>query len=425
MIEASIRAVADLIPVFVVASVLIALPVALLARAKNWPVVTTTLWSVSLLGVLAVTLLPGGIGDAGKETVCYIGPSLRGVLSTTPGRLNVLLFVPVCFFGVCAFRRPIAVLAGGVLLTGSVEMLQALLPLGRSCSYSDLAANTIGTVAGVLCGIVWLALRRHRPLFTRRDAGTSMRLFGIGGAAIAAMFWLAITPVYGGPEAVGATSEQEKWAKSVATQVYGGQAKIVQVQQREPVPGFPGKVDVTTDKGNLTLLWPERKIQSAFSVNNQDDGGSLTPDQSKESAVRFAQKWYPDEIKGSKITFDPLAKGKAPYVLSYRRYVNDIMMPMRLDITVTSSGRIMGVTARLVEDPKLPKPELDKAAAEKRAEELTDLKAGSPVFLIAQEVSGEWRPVWIVNMIRDGESGPQGAAIYLDAVSGQMVQRQD
>ncbi|MEU0456994.1 VanZ family protein [Streptomyces sp. NPDC006129] len=425
MIEASIRAVADLIPIFVVASVLIGLPVALVARAKKRPVVTTTLWSVSLLGVLAVTLLPGGMGDAGKDTVCYIGPSLRGVLSTTPGQLNVLLFLPVCFFGVCAFRRPIAVLAGGLLLTGSVETLQALLPLGRSCSYSDMTANALGAVAGVVCGIAWLKLRRHQQLFTRRDAGTGMRVFGIGGALIAAVFWFGITPVYGGPEAVGATGDQEKWARSVAAQVYGEQAKIIQVQQREPMPGFPGKVDVTTDKGNLTLLWPERKIQSAFSVDNQDDGGSLTPDQSKAAAERFAEKWYPDEIKGSKITFDPLAKGKAPYVLSYRRYVNDIMMPMRLDITVTSSGRIMGVTARLVKDPRLPKPELDKAAAEKRAEELTDLKAGSPIFLIAQEVSGEWRPVWIVNMIRDGESEPHGAAVYLDAVSGTLVQRQD
>ncbi|MGY3202741.1 VanZ family protein [Streptomyces sp. TE5632] len=422
MIEASIRAVADLIPVFVVASVIVALPVVLLARAKKCPVTATTLFSVSLLGVLAVTLLPGGMGDAGNEIACYIGPSLRGVLSTTPGQLNVLLFVPVCFFGVCSFRRPIAVLTGGVLLTGSVEMLQALLPLGRSCSYSDLSANALGAFAGVLCGLGWSSLRRHRPLFTRRDAWNSARLFGIGGAVISTVFMFGITPVHGGAEAVGATSEQEKWARSVANQVYGEQTKVIQVQQREPIPGFPGKVDVTTDKGNLSLLWPDRKIQSALSVDNQDDGGTLTPDQAKQAAEEFADKWYPEEIKGSRSTFDPLAKGKAPYVLSYRRYTDDIMMPMRLDVTVTSSGRIMGVNARLVEDPKLPEAKLDRAAAEKHAEELTRLKAGSPVFLIAQEVYDEWRPVWVVNMVRDGEKEAQGTAIYLDAVSGKPVQ---
>ncbi|MFE7230209.1 hypothetical protein ACWCRF_06820 [Streptomyces sp. NPDC002405] len=86
-------------------------------------------------------------------------------------------------------------------------------------------------------------------------------------------------------------------------------------------------------------------------------------------------------------------------------------------------GSVGGVC--LVDDPKLPRPELDKAAAEKRAEALTHLKPGSPVSLIAQEVYGEWRPVWIVNMIQEGESKPWGSAVHLDAVSGKMVQPED
>ncbi|GED86002.1 hypothetical protein TNCT6_30870 [Streptomyces sp. 6-11-2] len=67
-----------------------------------------------------------------------------------------------------------------------------------------------------------------------------------------------------------------------------GQGYFWTVQQREPMPGFPGQVDIATDKGNPTALWPERKIQSVFSVENQDDGGSLTPDQSKAAAEKFA-----------------------------------------------------------------------------------------------------------------------------------------
>ncbi|MBQ0829436.1 VanZ family protein [Streptomyces tagetis] len=426
MIEASIGAVADLVPVFLVAAVLIAVPVVLLARAKKWPVVAATLWSLSLLGVLAVTLLPGGMGDAGMGVVCYIGPSLRGVLSTTQGQLNVLLFVPVCFFGVCAFRRPTAVLAGGLLLTAGVEMLQALLSIGRSCSYSDLEANALGVVAGVLCGTAWLALRRHRPLFTWRDVWTGGRFLGVGGVVIGAIFWFGIPPVYGGPEFVAATSEQDAWARSAAAEVYGEQAEVVRVRQQEAIHGFPGKVEIVTDKGNLTALWPQRKMESLFSVDYEDDEGSLSSGQSRSAAEEFAARWYPDETKGSEVTFEPVAKGKAPYVLSYRRHVDGIMMPMRLDITVTSSGRIVGVATRLVADPKLPEPELDQAAAERRAEELTGLKAGSPVFLVAQEVDREWRPVWVVNMSGEGETEPGGVvAVHLDAVSGQMVQRQD
>ncbi|MGW1400675.1 VanZ family protein [Streptomyces sp. NPDC002405] len=425
MIEASIGALANLIPVFVVASILVAVPVYLLARAKRKPAVATTLWSISLVGVLAVTLTPGGAGAAESGIVCYVGPSLAGTLSTTPGKLNVLLFVPVCFFGVCAFRRPFGVLAGGLLLTAGVELLQSLLPLGRSCVYSDLAANALGSGIGVLCAVSWQALKRQKPLFGLRDVRQGGLALGVGGVALAAIFYFGVTPVYGGQESVGATGAQEEWARSVVDQVYGKGTNIVQVQQREAIPGFPGKVDVTTDKGSMTLLWPDRKIQSAFSVNNKDDAGTLTPEESKKSAEEFAKKWYADEVKGSEATFDPLAKGKAPYVLSYRRYRNGVMLPLRLDITVTSSGRIMGVNAQLVDDPEMPEPRLDEAAAKKRAEQLTKLKAGDPAFMIAQEVLGDWRPVWIVNLIREGETEPKGAAIYLDAVSGEPVQRQE
>lgn len=425
MIEASIRAVAGLIPVFAAVAVLIAVPVALLARAKKWPTTAVTLWSVSLAGVLAVTLLPGGMGNSGGDITCYIGPSFRGVLSTTPGQLNVLLFVPVSAFGVSAFRRPVPVLGGGLLLSGGVELLQALLPLGRSCGYSDLAANTLGTVAGVLCGLAWLAIRRRGPVLSWRETRRSISCLGAGGAVVAAALCFGVTPLHAGAEAVGATAEQDRWARSVAVQVYGPDTKVVQVKQREAAPGFPGKVDVTTDQGNLMLLWPERKIQSVFSVDSKDDGGSLTAEQARAVGERFAEKWYADEIRGGRATFDPLAKNGAPYVLSYRRYKDDVMMPLRLDITVTSSGRIMEINAHLLPDPDLPKSELSEAAAKKRAEQLSGMKAGDPAFMIAQEVFGAWRPVWVINMIQDGESGPHGTAVHLDAFSGQMVQSQE
>ncbi|PZH05449.1 hypothetical protein C1I97_18765 [Streptomyces sp. NTH33] len=346
MIEASIGALSNLIPVFAVASILVAAPVCLLTRAKQKPVIATTLWSVSLVGVLAVTLTPGGVGIVESGTVCYLGPSLTGLLSTTPGKLNVLLFVPVCFFGVCAFRRPLGVFVGGLLLTAGVELLQSLLPLGRSCTYSDLAANALGCGIGVLCGVAWQAFKKRKPLFGLRDVWQSGLALVIGGAAVSAIFHFGVTPVYGGQEAVGATAAQEEWARSVAAQVYGADADVVQVQQREVMPGFPGKLDVTTDKGSLILLWPDRKIQKAFSMNDKDDAGTLSPGESRKYAEKFAEKWYADEIEGSEVTFGPLAKGKAPYVLSYRR------MAMSIDITVTSSGRITDVDAQLVEDSK-------------------------------------------------------------------------
>ncbi|MEU6013040.1 VanZ family protein [Streptomyces sp. NPDC047515] len=425
MIEASIGALDGLIPIFVLVAIVFTIPVLLWAKAKKLPMVPSVLWSISLAGALVVTLTPGGGGFVENHPVCYIGPSAQGVLSTVPGQLNVALFVPVSLFAVVAFRKPILALAGGAILTCGVELLQAVLPLGRSCSYSDIAANAMGVVAGVLLGTGWVWWRSRRPPITRRDSWQAAGLLGIGGSAMGAMFLFVVTPAYGGQEAVGATAAQGAWARQVAAEIYGDSVDVIQVQAREAIPGFPGRVDVTTAKGSLTLLWPDKKIQTMFANDNKDDGGSLTRSQVEATGLRFAQKWFPGEVKGSDSTLERLGGGEGPYILSYRRYANGVMMPMRLDITVSSAGRVMAINARSVPDPHLPEPKLDKSAAKRRAEELSGIKASDDAFVIAQELSGTWVPVWIVNLIRDGETEPSGAVVYLDAVTGMEVQRQE
>ncbi|MFD4761479.1 hypothetical protein ACFWOJ_22155 [Streptomyces sp. NPDC058439] len=44
-----------------------------------------------------------------------------------------------------------------------------------------------------------------------------------------------------------------------------------------------------------------------------------------------------------------------------------------------------------------PEPKLDKSAAKRRAEELSGVRASDDAFVIVQEVSGTWVPVWGVN----------------------------
>ena len=76
---------------------------------------------------------------------------------------NVALFVPlgVLLPLTTPLRRPWQVLAVGVASTGFIELVQLTIP-GRVSSWSDVAANTIGTAVGLAFHAA-LEAARHRP----------------------------------------------------------------------------------------------------------------------------------------------------------------------------------------------------------------------------------------------------------------------
>lgn len=78
--------------------------------------------------------------------------------------VNVALYLPLGTAGYLAFRKhriagPVVL---GIILSASVEMLQLFVP-GRDCSGFDFVDNTIGTLAGVLCGKLLAGLAGHFP----------------------------------------------------------------------------------------------------------------------------------------------------------------------------------------------------------------------------------------------------------------------
>ncbi|MEU6521895.1 VanZ family protein [Streptomyces sp. NPDC046924] len=429
MLEASISALPGLIPVFLASVLLFGGCAAFLARAKKWPVAATTLWTASLTAVLVVTLLPGSAGDPLVPVSCNAGPSVRGMVTTASGRLNILLFVPLCFFGVLLFRRPLAVLTGGIALTGMVELLQALLPLGRACSHEDLLMNCAGGLLGTTLGTVWLRARQGRWPLTRRDGLLNGSLLALTTATLTATFHFAVPVVAGGAGVVAPTAEQEKWGRRAAADLYGPDATTVKVQLREGFADVPARVYVTTDQGSLTLTWPAKKLISAFSYNDRDDEGSLSPDDVHKAGEAFARGWYAEEVRGSEATLDRLGDGasKGSYMLSYRRYRDEVLMPMRLDITVSSAGRIMSVTALPEPDPALDDPELTREDAQQRAEEMVPGFTAGETFLMAQKTYDQWRPVWVVNLLPEDTQADEedGATVHLDAISGTPVERQE
>ncbi len=152
--------VAPTLLVVVVVAGLLAGPTLAAHRRLTW-----TLASVSLLPVLALTLVPVDRELFARCTVQWALP--------TPGRVelmaNVVLFVaPVLLLGI-ALRRPVAALLAGTGASVALEVVQAVVPaIGRSCDTNDWLANTLGAVLGAALALV--ALRRAQRVWASQAA---------------------------------------------------------------------------------------------------------------------------------------------------------------------------------------------------------------------------------------------------------------
>ncbi len=136
------------------------------SRLLDRPRAAWTLFGVSLLPVVLLTLVP-----TSREIVerCAVGWALP-----TFGRVelmaNVILFVPPVLLAAIASRRPVLALLGGTAASAAIETVQALTPaLGRSCDTNDWLSNTIGALVGAALAAVAIRLaRRSRPPRARR-----------------------------------------------------------------------------------------------------------------------------------------------------------------------------------------------------------------------------------------------------------------
>ncbi|MEV4338252.1 hypothetical protein [Streptomyces sp. NPDC049590] len=86
---------------------------------------------------------------------------------------------------------------------------------------------------------------------------------------------------------------------------------------------------------------------------------------------------------------------------------------MRLNVTVTSNGRIMNFTARALKDPKLPGSTVSKDEAARLARTYTG-RTAQGALLLAQRVKGQgWRPVWMMGLGNDD--------VFIGAVTGLQI----
>ncbi|EKX66857.1 VanZ family protein [Streptomyces ipomoeae] len=415
MIEASISAVPGLVVTFLVLGTLFGFLTAFLAKSRNRPWQFPTALAIYVAGILSVTLLPG---DAGLEAAqCDAGAPVH-LFTDTSSLLNIALFAPGAFLAVLALRRPVTVAAAFVCLSGTVELIQATGYLGRSCSLTDVTANATGSVLGACAGAIWCYSRRMPTHRAMRDALWGFGLLLVGATAFAAFFHARIESVDivalddSIKARVNAADEADAWLAKAATATFGEGTEI-ESSTVEKV-GTRTKVTAVTNRGEIVGWWPDKQLETAWATNNKGDDGRASKQSATAAADRFAQTWFPDSVKGSERNVRTLGEGTGrAYLVSYRRYnKDDVLMPMRLDITITTKKRIIGFTARTLPDPQLTSVTVDEGKARELAHEASG-KATQSTLLLAQQVDGVWRPVWLV--------GAGNKDVAIDAATGQRI----
>ncbi|MEW1659691.1 VanZ family protein [Streptomyces sp. NPDC093707] len=426
MIEASIGALPGLIPAFLIVMAIIGLPMAVWAKVKGESITLSLLFAAALAGVFTVTLTPGS-GGPGQAGVCDTGLPGWEFLESESARLNVLLFIPLSLLGVLRFQRPVSMLAGSLTLTCGVELVQSAADLGRACSYDDIKANSLGALIGLAVGTTILWLKKRKNPFNRRDFLWGVCVGTLMAASVGATFRYAIKSIDAEVSSrarqakMGEMALQDDWLQGVTQSLFGSNATVEGSQSKKLANGH-WRIEAETTGGNLTALWPEKKIEK-FSAHLS--GANKNPSPLPESDARstgelFAQKWFPEGIAGAKVNARKIEGKGGGYLLTYRRFVGGVMMPMRLDLVITSAGKVTGMSARSVPDPKLPDVTIGRSEAKIQAEQINEDVTATPVRLLAQKVKTVWRPVWMVGL-SEAPGHRDVSTVFIDAVSGKEV----
>ncbi|WP_367825468.1 hypothetical protein [Streptomyces sp. LMG1-1-1.1] len=109
------------------------------------------------------------------------------------------------------------------------------------------------------------------------------------------------------------------------------------------------------------------------------------------------------------------------WLVEWRRWHGDLLMPMRLSILIEPSGRMTDLIARHVDDPKVPRGVVTKDMAWKSFESRHKLKPDEaqrevPVYLVERQ-DGEWRIHWRL-AARQAETL---LSATVDATTGEVV----
>lgn len=382
---------------------------------------------------VSLTLLFTGGGGASGQ--CVINKDLAEPFATEQGLLNAVLFVPIGLFGVLASRAVVPVLVGGVLLSAVTELLQALVPgIGRDCDSSDLEMNSLGAAIGV--GAAWAFLRvAQRSIAPLHAGGKVTSTVGAVVLLAAGVAWkVGITPLVLEATSIQiAGSEERKAAETAIHEAFGNRYRVSNVQVMPGAYGGSDRLLIALEKGSAELSWPDREQLSVELEHSSTPGDasfpvpgvSERPRNGREAlliAERFARQTFPWGATNSKVEIYPVGEqAELGWIASWRRRVNGVLMPMRLDVQVNRAGRISQLLARHVDDPdRLPRVSLkepDAVDIVRKAQQSSSgaMKVGRGEILAIRR-HGQWRAQWLIPFRIKEQTG----RTYVDATTGEI-----
>ncbi|MEU6343741.1 VanZ family protein [Streptomyces sp. NPDC046977] len=396
---------------------------------------TTSCFTGSTAAVLLLTFWGSGSGYVGN---CTISRQVSEAFLNDQGLLNVALFVPLGLFGALALRQPVAVALGAGALSLTIEVVQGTVPVvARTCDSSDWVANSTGAALGAALGwgLTAAAARMRVPAWRGNPRPFAWSLAGVlavdalAGFLLMKLFFVDATSVQYG------SAEMRKAAEARTREAFGTRLTVGKVQY---VPGSKFVVAVI-GKGSIMLNWPDDGDFSADFMPYQEGvdsslvssitvvDGLRAPKSAQDArtiATYYVRQHFPWALPGSRVESRPVVDGGPGWNVSWRRTVHGVLMPMRLDVKIDSTGRLFAIRVREVADPvDVPAPQLTEPqarAAARRSPDLNltpDITIGKGTLALADQ-EGTWHTVWQFPVgIGDGTE----QVIGIDSTTGHSV----
>lgn len=439
MISAIFRGNPWLVPAFLVFGIFLSCLMLYVARRRGFSQPLAVLLGWAVAGELVATLYPSH-SSAGASGTCWVNRDPFTPLLTQQGLMNIAMYIPLAFFAVALLRRPALIAASCIVLSATTELTQAVTPhLGRSCTSEDLVANSLGAVIGSAAAVL---IHRRREFDEARFKILNKQDFSraagtlLGGAVVALSIGsIAVTTVLTEvSELTQASSAQQEKARKMVNEVYGERAKISSIQHMEGEGGQADQTLVTLEDGFLNFTESGNFITGstlAKSLPGVENRQPKSDDDAIQQAESFVRGRFPWALAGSQPMVDPTAPGTGQKTVGWRKRVEGVLMPMRMDVVVEPDGRISAFTGRNEPGPATPPAHaLTAAQARKIAtEKVKNGKFDSSEILVQKNKAGDWETRWAVNfMLPPVEStaeevpvGQQVASVMIHANTGKII----
>ncbi|WP_282203196.1 VanZ family protein [Kitasatospora fiedleri] len=405
-------------------SVAAGIPSFLLARRKGVSALLAVGTSTATLGLLVATLFPVG-PHAAAPMVCTVQRDVIGPVMAAQGLLNIGLFLPAGLLWTLLTRRPPLAFAGLVLLSGCIELVQAVTPgIGRSCDSADWEANLLGAAVGGALGVLAGRGKRIavRPANLRLGA---LALLGGGvvlGVAAAAS---VLVVVVDSADYSVVSADQRAVAARTLKEFFGDGAAVTAVKYVPGPAGGRGVLNVASSAGMLNVSWPSGEaVSGQLGPVEAPTGPARTDEELIAASRRFATAHFPWALSGSTPTAVPAGPDGARDV-EWRATLDGVLMPMRFSTVVSADGDVLAFSARHVEPGPLPKATVAEDRARARAASAyPGLEVTGATLLAQSDPEGRWHVRWLLSL----KSPPSAdrsvlGSVTVDATDGSLVPR--